>query len=56
MVQIGDKIKIIYMRGEPQFKNKIGEVLMIDCAGQLHGTWGACAIIPEVDKFEIIEN
>lgn len=44
------------MRGEPHYHGKIGEITLIDCAGQLHGTWGSCAIIPEVDNFEYIED
>jgi len=56
MVKIGDKIKILYMDGEPQYTNKEGEVTLIDDAGQIHGTWGGCAIIPEIDEFEVIEN
>ena len=54
MAQVGDKIKILYMRGEPHFKNKTGIIEFIDCAGQIHGTWGHPAIIPEIDSFEIV--
>jgi hypothetical protein len=24
--------------------------------GQLHGSWGGCAIIPNADDFEVIED
>ena len=44
------------MAGEPQYTNKVGTVTDIDDIGQIHGTWGGCAIIPEEDKFEIIER
>lgn len=54
-VKIGDKIKIIDMEGEPQYKGKIGEVEFIDDAGLIHGTWGGCALIYGVDNFKIIE-
>jgi hypothetical protein len=27
----------------------------IDGIGQLHGTWGGLAVIPEADDFEIIK-
>lgn len=54
--KIGDKIKIISMDGEPQYTGKEGIVEKIDDIGQLHGNWGGCAIIPEVDLFEIIEE
>jgi len=55
MAKVGDKIKILYMRGEPQYKGKTGIIELIDCAGQLHGSWGSPAIIPEIDSFEVIE-
>ena len=50
-VKIGDTIKIIKMEGEPQYTNREGVVTHIDDAGQMHGTWGGCAIIPEVDTY-----
>lgn len=56
MLKIGDKIKIISMNGEPQYAGKIGTVEHIDDMGQVHGTWGGCAIIPGVDEYEIITN
>ena len=55
-VQIGDTIKIIRMDGEPKYTNREGVVTHIDDAGQIHGTWGGCAIIPEVDKFIILDH
>ena len=54
-VKIGDKIKIIKMECEPQYTNREGVVTHIDDAGQVHGTWGGCALIPEVDTFQIIQ-
>ena len=56
MVKVGDKIKIISMEGESNYAGREGVVDCIDDAGQIHGTWGGCAIIPSVDKFEIITN
>ncbi|MBQ6447118.1 MAG: DUF4314 domain-containing protein [Bacillus sp. (in: Bacteria)] len=53
---VGDTIKITYMKGEPMYVGRTGIVEFIDDAGQLHGTWGGLAVLPEVDKFEIIEN
>ena len=53
-VKIGDKIRIIYMDGELQYTGKEGIVRSIDDAGQIHTTAGGCAIIPEVDEFEVI--
>lgn len=55
-VQIGDKIQIIEMNGEPQYTGKEGIVDRIDDAGQIHGSWGGCALIPECDTFKIIEK
>lgn len=56
MPKIGDTIKIIEMVGEPQYDGATGVIDHIDDIGQLHGTWGGCAVIPEVDKFEIIKT
>lgn len=54
--QVGDKVRIIEMNGEPEYKGKTGVIELIDAAGQLHGTWGGCAIIPDVDKYEIVND
>ena len=56
MVKVGDKIRIIYMSGEPQYTGREGIVKYIDDAGQIHGTWGGCALIPGEDEWEKIEN
>ena len=53
-VKIGDKIRIIHMEGEPQYTDKEGTVEYIDDAGQIHGNWGGCALIPDEDIWEII--
>lgn len=55
-VNVGDKIKIITMQGEPQYKGCEGVVNHIDDAGQIHGTWGGCAVIPSVDTYIIMER
>jgi hypothetical protein len=55
-VKIGDTIKIIKMEGEPQYTDREGVVTHIDDAGQIHGTWGGCAIIPEVDTYIILKK
>ena len=55
-IKIGDTIKIIKMEGEPQYTNREGKVTHIDDAGQIHGTWGGCAIIPEIDKYIIVQR
>ena len=55
-IKLGDKIRIIEMKGEPEYTGKLGEVTIIDGIGQLHGTWGGLAIIPEEDTFEVIKE
>lgn len=54
-VNVGDTIKIISMKDEPQYANRTGVITHIDDAGQIHGTWGGCAIIPDIDEFEILK-
>lgn len=54
--RVGDKIRIIHMDGEPRYTDKIGIIDKIDDMNQLHGSWGGCAVIPDVDLFEIIEE
>ena len=55
-VKIGDTIKIVKMKGEPQYTDCEGVVTHIDDAGQIHGTWGGCALIPEIDNFIIVKR
>ena len=54
--KIGDKIRIINMEGEPNYTYREGIVETIDDMGQLHGTWGGLAVIPNADVFEVIES
>jgi hypothetical protein len=53
-IKVGDTIKIIKMEGEPQYTSREGTVTYIDDAGQIHGTWGGCALIPELDTFKVM--
>lgn len=53
---IGATIKIITMQGEPRYTNRVGVVKMIDYLGQIHGTWGGCAIIPQIDDYVVIKK
>ena len=55
-VKIGDLIKVIKMEGEPDYSNRVGTVTAIDGIGQLHGTWGGLAIIPEKDMYQILKE
>lgn len=52
--KIGDRVKI-YSVDDPyvDYSGKEGKITHIDDAGQLHGTWGGCALIPGVDKFKV---
>ena len=56
MIKVGDKIKIIFMNGEPSYSGKIGIVEYIDDIGQIHGCWGVCALIPGVNQFEVVDK
>ena len=53
-VKIGDEILIISMQGEIDYSDRIGKVLFIDDMGQIHGTWGGCALIPDVDTYIVL--
>ena len=56
MAKVGDRIKIIQMKGEPQYSGTIGTIEHIDDKGQLHGSWGGLAVQPENDEFEMISE
>ena len=55
-VKVGDRIRIINMDGEPQYTGKEGIIDKIDDAGQIHGSWGGCALIQGLDTYEKIED
>ena len=38
------------------YNGKEGIVEYIDSIGQLHGTWGGLAVIPECDTFVVVNN
>ena len=53
---LGKTIRIIRLQGEDsRYAGKTGEVEYIDDIGQLHGTWGGLAVIPDTDSFEVVE-
>ena len=56
MLKIGDRIRIIYMVGEPQYSGREGTVSYIDDMGQIHGSWGGLALHEDEDSYEIIEK
>jgi hypothetical protein len=51
---VGDRVKILEMKGEPRYSGREGIVTSIDSIGQLHGTWGGLAIQPEDDDVKKI--
>ena len=56
-VKVGDRIRIISLFDSyalDTYNGREGNVTFIDDAGQLHGTWGGLAIIPEEDEFEVL--
>lgn len=54
-VSVGSEIRIVALSGEDdRYKGREGTVEAIDDIGQLHGTWGGLAVIPETDSFELI--
>lgn len=58
MAKIGDRIRIIFMEGEPQYTGKEGIVEQFgkDPWGDdfMRGTWGGCSVYPKVDRFEVL--
>lgn len=54
--RVGDRIRIIRLADEldDRYSGREGVIRHIDDIGQLHGTWGGLAVIPEVDEYEII--
>ena len=56
--RVGDIIKITRLDDpyDHTYPGRIGTVKFIDSMGQLHGTWGGLAVIPETDEYEIIKH
>ena len=55
-VKVGDRLRIVEMKDEPQYTGREGIVKYIDDAGQIHGTWGGCALISGLDEFVIVKE
>ena len=51
---LGKTIRIITMRGEPDYAGRQGVIEHVDGLNQLYGTWGSLAVIPEVDTYEFV--
>lgn len=56
MPEVGDTIRINYMKDEPQMMGKIGTIRLIDDYGQIHLKEYGLAVIPDMDDFEIISK
>ena len=57
LYKVGQRIRIIHLEGEDnRYDGKEGVIEDIDAIGQLHGTWGGLAVIPEADKILVINN
>lgn len=56
--RVGDRIRIIELNDpyDNTYPGRTGTVEHIDSMGQLHGTWGGLAVIPEADLYEIIKH
>lgn len=56
MAKVGDKIKIIRLDDpyDKSYNGRVGVVEYIDSMGDLHGTWGGLAVIPNVDDFIVL--
>ena len=52
---VGKKVFIRKMKGEPQYTGKTGVVTLVDDAGQIHGTWGGCALTVD-DDYDFVES
>ena len=59
-IKIGTTLELVEMQGEKQMRKGLrGVVTHIDDAAQIHVRWqngSSLAIIPEVDKFMIVQN
>lgn len=57
-VKVGNRIRILRLDDpyDKSYPGREGIVENIDDMGQLHGTWGGLAVIPNEDIFEIIKD
>ena len=55
--KVGERIRIIHLKGEDSnYDGKMGTIEYIDSLGQLHGSWGGVAIIPQMDDYYVIKD
>ena len=55
-VRSGTRIRITKLEDpfDDSYPGREGEVKYIDDIGQLHGTWGFLAVVPESDEFVVL--
>ena len=51
---VGKKVRVNILDDWNPILNKTGVVEYVDDVGQLHGTWGGLAVIPNIDDIELV--
>ena len=55
--KVGMKLLIIHVVDDiVDYSGRVGVITHIDDIGQLHGTWGGVALLPELDDFIVLED
>ena len=55
--EVGMKLLIIHVVDDiVDYSGRVGVITHIDDIGQLHGTWGGVALLPELDDFIVLED
>ena len=55
--EVGMKIFIIHIVDDAEdYFGRVGYITHIDDIGQLHGTWGSLALVPDLDDFIVVEE
>ena len=53
--KVGTKIRILRMVDHPHYTGREGIITDIGDDLQFEGTWGIATVIPNIDKYEIVE-
>ena len=55
--EVGMKLLIIHVVDDiVDYSGRVGVITHIDDIGQLHGTWGGLALVPDLDDFIVVEE
>ena len=55
--EVGMKIFVIHIVDDAEdYFGRVGYITHIDDIGQLHGTWGSLALVPDLDDFIVVEE